>query len=114
MTETIEIQVVDPNGLHQAANISFEQDYPQCRILLGIDDKVVSGNGTDFFMALCDIRRQIEAEGFRLHCYGASKNVYPSGMARDMGQGLHAYRLRLGKVPKSDDLVGIFESGDDI
>jgi hypothetical protein len=47
-----------------------------------------------------------------LHCYGASKNVDPSGMCRDMGAGLHAYKM----FDSDDDpnMVSIFDSGDDV
>jgi hypothetical protein len=46
-------------------------------------------------------------------CYGASLNVYPSGMGRDMGAGLMAYRTTIGKVPELADLVNIFDEGPD-
>ena len=48
------------------------------------------------------------------YCYGASLNVFPSAMARDMGQGLRAYKMTLGKHAKRTDLVGIFDEGTDI
>ena len=43
--------------------------------------------------------------------YGGSRNVFPSGMSRDMGSGLKAYRLTLGSTGRLEDLVGIFETG---
>ena len=47
-------------------------------------------------------------------CYGASSNVYPSGMARDMGRGLKAYKLVEGRHARMDDLVEIFTEGPDV
>jgi len=47
-------------------------------------------------------------------CYGASLHVYPSGMARDMGGGLKAYKLVVGRHAKIDDLVEIFAKGLDV
>jgi hypothetical protein len=47
-------------------------------------------------------------------CYGASLNVYPSGMARDMGQGLKAYKLAMGRHAKREGLVEIFAEGPDV
>ena len=42
------------------------------------------------------------------------RNVYPSGMGRDMGAGLKAYRFSLGRAARLEDLVFIFETGDDV
>jgi len=47
-------------------------------------------------------------------CYGASLNVDPSGMGRDMGAGLMAYRTAIGKAPESAELVHIFDEGPDV
>jgi hypothetical protein len=49
-----------------------------------------------FFDALCAIRQRLEEQGAMLDCYGASLNVFPSGMSRDMGRGVKAYKLTLG------------------
>ena len=68
----------------------------------------------DFYKAFQDARAVFEAEGCRFLCYGASLNVWPSGMARDMGIGLKAYRLHKDRNTSLDDLVPIFESGEDI
>jgi len=68
----------------------------------------------DFFSALATLREDLEAKGILLVCYGASKNVYPSPMSRSMGYGERAYRLKLGRRARSEDLVSIFESGPDV
>jgi len=47
-------------------------------------------------------------------CYGASLNVFPSGMSRDMGLGLKAYRLTKGHQAFNKDLVSIFDAGPDV
>ncbi|GHC95658.1 hypothetical protein GCM10019060_24880 [Novosphingobium pokkalii] len=38
--------------------------------------------------------------------------VWPSGMARDMGRGLKAYKMEIGAQAR--ELVGIFEAGPDV
>jgi len=48
---------------------------------------------TDYFEALSQIRRKLEAKGIRLLCWGARKNAWPSHMQRDMGTGITAYEL---------------------
>ncbi len=72
------------------------------------------GEGHDYFDALMNAREEFELAGWRVLVYGASRNVWPSGMARDMGLGLKAYRLTLGERPKLSDLVRTFGSGEDL
>src|SRR5687767_15975890 len=68
----------------------------------------------EYFSALCSIRRVLELEGGLLHCYGASRNVYPSPMSRDMGGGIKAFKLHRGSQAKLSDLVSIFDRGADM
>ena len=68
-----------------------ERDH--CRLRCEYRDKALEVSATDFFQALCDIRGLLANDGLIPFCYGASLNVYPSGMAKDMGQGLKAYKL---------------------
>jgi hypothetical protein len=62
-----------------------------CRLTLQWGIKAISIEAPDFFEVLCLIRVQLEPRGLRTVCYRASRNVWPSGMARDMGRGLKAY-----------------------
>jgi hypothetical protein len=68
----------------------------------------------DYFEALCQIRERLAEGGLHPFCYGASLNVYPSGMARDMGAGLKAYKMTIGKHARLEDLVEIFAAGPDV
>jgi hypothetical protein len=85
-----------------------------CKLTCTYRGKSIETEAADFFEALCLIRRQLEPEGLIPFCYGASLNVYPSGMARDMGAGLKAYRLTKGTHTRRTDLVEIFEAGPDV
>ena len=76
--------------------------------------KRIEAEATDFFEALCKIRIQLWEERLVPFCYGASLNVYPSGMGRDMGRGLKAYKLAKGKHTTIADLVDIFAEGPDV
>jgi hypothetical protein len=87
---------------------------PVCHLALSFSRSDFSASGTDFFEALLSLRRQTEPQGIRLNVYGASRNVWPSGMARSMGLGLKAYRMTKGKQALSKDLVNIFASGPDV
>ena len=69
----------------------------------------VSKVAGDYFTALCRIREELEKQGVTVICNGASKDVYPSPMMRDMGDGDQAYRLKIGVPAKMADVVNIFE-----
>ncbi len=71
-----------------------------------------SASSNDYFDTFAKIRKRLAGKSIYPLCYGASKDIWPSGMSRDMGQGLKAYRLVLGK--KARELYNIFETGDDI
>ena len=62
----------------------------------------------DAFDALSAVRLELERDGWLLGVEGARGDVWPSGMARDQGGGLRAYRLRRGRTPRSEDLVDVF------
>jgi hypothetical protein len=53
----------------------------------------VEARENDAFEALCLIRAQLEPLGWRIGVAGAQVDVWPSGMSRDQGGGLSAYRM---------------------
>ena len=59
-------------------------------------------------------REQLEQFGLFPLCYGASLNVYPSGIARNMAFGLKAYRIPKDAFIRLEHLVDIFDTGDDV
>ena len=85
-----------------------------CHLVLTFRDHRYEASATDYFEALCRVRQELEDIGILLFCYGASLNVYPSGMCRDMSAGMKAYRLTKGCKPTRESLVGIFDSGHDV
>jgi hypothetical protein len=84
------------------------------KLCLEFRGKQISSNADDFFEAMCAIRKVLENEGALLRCYGASKNVYPSGMSRSMGTGEKAYKMTMGSPARLADLVSIFDTGPDV
>ena len=67
------------------------------------------GKRLDFFDALEQARLPFEQAGFRLLCYGASLNVFPSGMGRDCALGKEAYQM-----DKEMGTKEIFTTGKDV
>jgi hypothetical protein len=113
MDEQHTVYLIGGNGGETAIFTLFdERDH--CRLRCAYRDKALEASATDFFQALCDVRGLLAKDGLIPFCYGASLNVYPSGMARDMGQGLKAYKLAVGRHARIDDLVEIFAEGPDV
>jgi len=96
------------------SSIEVGDDESVCRLELSFNDGDVLGTGPDFFEALLSLRRQLEPKGLLLSVYGASRNVWPSGMSRSMGLGVKAYRMTKGKQALTPDLVNIFATGSDV
>lgn len=63
----------------------------------------------DQFECLLQLRMQLEPLGYRFLVNGARRNVWPSGMGRDMGGGRRAYLMQLGRPVRLSDMVDIFE-----
>lgn len=90
------------------------KSHGNCHLSLQLADRIFEATEPDYFEALCTIRKSLEREGIETLCYGASKTVFPSAMARDMGSGLVAYKNTMGLHARQEDLVHIFDSGDDV
>jgi hypothetical protein len=116
-----EIELVDETGTRIPAKVECEAMYwtegersrRTCSINLSFGDTQLHASDRDFFESLCRLREQLATLGLSPLCYGACRNVFPSGMCRDMGSGLHAYRLQLGSRAKPE-IVNIFGSGDEL
>jgi hypothetical protein len=114
------ISLADSSGNVRAATLTCEaRDWNEggfsrrtCVIKLRCDALEVEGEASDFFDAFCRVRERLEPLGLKPLCYGASRNVFPSSMARDMGEGLKAYKMRLGQP--ATVLVSIFAEGPDV
>ncbi|WP_440635990.1 hypothetical protein ACSHT2_19960 [Bradyrhizobium sp. PUT101] len=113
MDEQHEIALIGAGDDERAVFTEYEIG-PACKLTCAYRGKTIEAEASDFFEALCLVRRQLEPEGLIPFCYGASLNVYPSGMARDMGAGLKAYRLKKGVHTRMADLVEIFTTGPDV
>lgn len=98
----------------ERATFAWDEVDDDCRVRCSFRGRSIEATAPDFFEALCDLREQLLADGLIPFCYGASLNVYPSPMARSMGGGLKAYRLKLGQQALAADLTGIFAEGPDI
>ncbi len=83
-------------------------------LVLTFGDRSLMEKAPDTFEALVQIRRGLDGEGIKILCYGACKDVRPSGMSRSMCGGVQAYRFALGRKPTRNDLVHIFETGPDV
>lgn len=99
---------------NEAALLSASEIDEHYRVILSYRDSVVEAEDSDYFRAFCQLRLRLEGERLIPFCYGASLNVYPSGMSRSMGGGIKAYRLTPKRQARIADLVHIFDSGADV
>jgi hypothetical protein len=109
--ETALIPVTGCVGMNQA-ELTYST-IPPWRLKITLDDgQVLETQENDLFQCLAVIRRQLERIGVFLCCEGARRDVFPSGMARQMGGGRKAYRHVAGSKPTQADLVDIFAPTD--
>ncbi len=109
-TYTIKIRRTD--GTLIDGVVSHDKFRNDARLFLKYGDETLVGQANDYWDAFREIRRQLAKQGLVPLCYGASRNVWPSGMSRDMAAGLKAYKVMLG-IP-GGQLVDIFSTGPDI
>lgn len=113
------VPVLLPSGESLAGELRIWEQAPESpdAVLLELwfDERRLRATAEEgFFEALSSIRKELESEGIRLGCYGCSRNVFPSPMIRSMGYGEKAYRLKMGRPARLEDLVSIFDSGQDV
>src|SRR5438067_553253 len=99
-SETASLELIDARGGIIPAVLETWEEAPEdpksVRITLRFDGTEVTAEEADFFSALRALRRRLEPRGLRMRTYGASRDVYPSGMSQSMGCGEKAYRLKMG------------------
>jgi hypothetical protein len=71
-------------------------------------DGRVTGNGSDLFQALQEIRSELEPRGWLIAVQGARVDAYPTGMVRDMIGARRVYILRVSQQAQREHLVDIF------
>lgn len=117
MAELRATAILSADGKLVPAQLQIDEEDPanraMVRLSLRFEERELVASEPDFFSALCTIRQILEQENLLLNCYGSSRNVYPSAMSRDMG-GEKAYKLKLGRPARTNDLVSIFDSGPDV
>jgi hypothetical protein len=114
-----DITVILADGSRVPAKVTADEIYAQdkeiYRISLEQGPQVrVAESEEDFFEALKRLRLDLEKTGALLHCFGASENVYPSGMQKSMGPAILAYKMRIGSSTSRQDIVNIFEADETV
>lgn len=110
-----EIMLRDERGSLLPATVELvDIDAYECQLTLRWAGGELQSIEGDYFGAFCRIRERLAEQGLLPMCYGASRQIYISGMGRDMAAGLKVYKVRLGEQAQMKNLVDIFETGDDV
>jgi hypothetical protein len=118
----IAISLRDANGQQTAATVvcglrDWSENglrHTECRVTLTWNDVKITGIDMDFFDAFCRVREQLATFELLPVCYGASRRVFISGMARDMGLGRRIYKILPDNSTSIKHLVNIFDTGADV
>ena len=101
-----------PDGSRVEAKVEWEDvKYGEYRVAIECGGRFSEGKRADYFDAMEEARLPFEADGYRLLCYGASLNVFPSGMGRDWTQGQESYQFIENGPKVTKD---IFQTGEDV
>jgi hypothetical protein len=107
MNEVCEIDTLLPDGRTERVTLSPSPAPPWTLTFSGLGIRDREYRDEDLFDALIALRRELDAAGCRLLCAGARRDVFPSGMSREMGGARKAYICRLGSP--AHQLVDIFD-----
>jgi hypothetical protein len=88
--------------------------HTECRILLRWIGAEIECIDCNFFESFKRVREQLAQQCLSPICYGASRKIFITGMAADMGFGMKVYRAEIGSSLSRSQLVNIFSSGEDI
>lgn len=86
---------------------SVEEDL--VAVELKLPSKTFFTKAESYFEALQCIRKDLEHDGIQILCNGAARNVYPSPMMLNMGEGRSAYKVTFGHQALMKDVVDIFD-----
>lgn len=108
-SESIAVRIRRLDGSEVQATLSFARAEPTWLALTTDLAFTVRFEGVDLFACLQDLRRHLRTKSEILLCNGARRDVFPSGMSRQMSGGRIAYKLQMvGRPPGRDDLIDIF------
>ncbi|RYG86037.1 MAG: hypothetical protein EON58_22210 [Alphaproteobacteria bacterium] len=99
-------------GKDESGVLTVDRRGDECWLSFLVRGERIEASADDFFEAFCHIRRQLETDSLIPFCYGASLNVYPSRMSRQMASGTVAYVLTPGV--SAETRVHIFDCGPDV
>lgn len=100
------------NDIDKYAKIELVENDEDVNIIFIHDELSTNISAENYFDALISLRKELEKRSIKLLCKGCAKNVYPSSMILNMGNGERAYVLTMGKQARTSDLVNIFDPCD--
>ena len=90
-------------------SLHMDQDADNTIYLSGENLTPIKGTGSNLFLSLNKIRKQLETLGYIPLCNGARKDAHPSRMSLQMSNGRMVYILKYGYPADEKSLVDIFD-----
>jgi hypothetical protein len=103
------VRLQDESGRIVFGQLSYSAQPPWQMSLAAADVVNLQCEERDLFECMVVLRRHLQKQRWSLLCSGARKDVYPSGMSREMSGGQMAYRHKPGVGPAREDLVDIVD-----
>ena len=110
--EPRDIDVLHADGTVEHCTVAIEMNPVRKLLFSGLAWTGKEFSRHDLFEALIALRNTLEEKGAVLLCAGARRDVFPSGMQRDMAGGGKAYVIRLGVHATVKNILDIFDPAD--
>lgn len=92
--------------MKEARLLALRESMDEVKIEFKLDELEFTKKSDNYFSTLLEVRKELEPRGIKLLCKGCSRNAYPSRMSMEMGGGLLANVMYMGK--ESESKVNIF------
>ena len=81
-------------SVHNASLVLERPGQNECTIQLNHDlIGIITKTSADYFSALLELRKELDARGIKLLCWGARPDVWPTGFQADCTKGVVATRF---------------------
>ncbi|UED87585.1 hypothetical protein [Streptomyces profundus] len=108
MTEQVSIKAAGPDGRRETVRLTHSDQPPYAITLHRAAGGDETYEGSNLFVCLTELRKELERDGLLLCCQGARGDVTPSGLESQMTGGRYVYTFTPGERQVNQEYVDIF------